>query len=373
MTINFHNFNFRLSILLIVCILTLCGADAQVVKSITLQTNGEDATAIPYDGPVYKLLFDYDKEGRAIFAKFKDEEHDSLYVAYYTYSDKKIEIHSFQPFFHTFLNLPLFIYIKNLDDGLLKQEKREPEDSDWAIFDKHDPDLYQYDEDRRIIMWKDQWHELRFVRGADGNIAEVLPYVRSGISSNMTVEYDEGSVSDASLRLGSLMKLLGAQDYAYKPSDISNSFLCRDFMRLPMIWNGNFGRYDPNLISRMTEVSNYSYPYHTPTTHIKTLEFHYTIDDRGLIIAVDAVTTDDYYYETPVQELYGWTEAHQHRTTHFDIEWDTETSAIHQPQLAEANGSDTYYSLSGERLPAPRKGLNIIRTKDGQTRKVLVR
>jgi len=56
-----------------------------------------------------------------------------------------------------------------------------------------------------------------------------------------------------------------------------------------------------------------------------------------------------------------------------DIEWD-ETTDIRQPEtVGSDNAEATYYSLSGDRLPAPRKGLNIVRTKDGQARKVVVR
>ena len=369
MTINFHNFNFRLSILLILCILTLCGADAQVVKRITAVTSGEDATNIPYSGPVYEFLYEYDSWGRVSSARFKVESRtDSDYVDYFSYSEKQIRIKLFHPYFLWYV-----YQTKKIDNGLLIEDNIQYDDNEWAVFDKVEPNHYTYDDNKRLTMYKDRYQELHFTRGADGNIAEVPPYLRNSVPCTLTIEYSDAIVDDAALKLGSLIPLLGIQDFAFDRSLITSYFSHGDFTRLSLIWGGFLGKPDTKLISRMTEVSNYSYPYHTPTTHIKTLEFHYTIDDRGLITAVDAVTTDDYYYETPVQELYGWTEAHQHRTTHFDIEWDTETSAIHQPQLAEANGSDTYYSLSGERLPAPRKGLNIIRTKDGQTRKVLVR
>ena len=45
---------------------------------------------------------------------------------------------------------------------------------------------------------------------------------------------------------------------------------------------------------------------------------------------------------------------------------------IRQPQTSEAS-VPTFFSPLGNRLPTPRKGLNIIKTKDGQTRKVLMR
>jgi len=61
------------------------------------------------------------------------------------------------------------------------------------------------------------------------------------------------------------------------------------------------------------------------------------------------------------------------RTTHFEIEWD-ETTGIRQPEAVGSNHAEAeYFSLSGQHLPAPRKGLNVVMTKDGQIRKVVVR
>jgi len=364
----FNRNGLRLSLLSALCILTLCGVDAQVVRRITAVTHGEDATNIPFSGPVYEFLYEYDSQGRVSSARFKVESRtDSVYVDYFSYSDKQIRIKIFHPHFLWYV-----YQTKKIDNGLLIEENIKFEDNEWAIFDDIEPNYYTYDDERRLTMYKDRYQELHFIRDVDGNIAEVLPYQRNGVPCTLTVEYCDVLVDDAALRLGNLMPLLGAQDFAFNRSNISNSFFHDNFTRLSLIWGGFLGKPDTKIVSQMKEVSNYI-SYNVATTHHKTLEFDYTVDNRGLITAVDAVTTDDYYYEKPVQQLYGWTEAHQFRTNHFEIEWD-ETTGIRQPEtVGSDNAEATYFSLSGERLPAPRKGLNIVRTKDGQTRKVVIK
>jgi len=90
----FNRNSLRLSLLSALCVLTLCGVDAQVVKRITAVTHGEDATSIPFSGPVYEFLYEYDSQGRITKSKFRSDEFasDSLYVKIYKYGDKQIEI-----------------------------------------------------------------------------------------------------------------------------------------------------------------------------------------------------------------------------------------------------------------------------------------
>lgn len=54
-------------------------------------------------------------------------------------------------------------------------------------------------------------------------------------------------------------------------------------------------------------------------------------------------------------------------------EFDTTTGMAVARQQSCGNEPAAYYSLSGERLAAPQHGVNIVRTADGQTRKVVVK
>lgn len=52
---------------------------------------------------------------------------------------------------------------------------------------------------------------------------------------------------------------------------------------------------------------------------------------------------------------------------------DIEPTALDQVILDEADGGEAWYDLQGRRLDSPQRGMNIIRSSDGKTRKVIIR
>lgn len=52
---------------------------------------------------------------------------------------------------------------------------------------------------------------------------------------------------------------------------------------------------------------------------------------------------------------------------------DIEPTALDQVIMDEADGGEAWYDLQGRRLDSPQRGMNIIRSSDGKTRKVIIR
>ena len=366
------------------CIYTAVGVDAQVVKTITVESESCSWDGQSGFGPLYAYDFEYDTQGRVSTAIFRGGPYqDSLYKARFYYRDYFMRVNVYKG--DAVFPNPQFWYVdyyQDLDDGLIKKEYLHvPANSWWAIYDPVDSTYYQYDENSRIIHYRDEFRnrniDLQFTRGEDGNIVEVAPYENDHWPSTLTFEYDDDTqVSEASLRLASSLPWLASINYVVY-AGVHALIQPINLIQPAFQWAGYYGKPDTKLIKRIEEKTDYFY-YTSPNdsvaiTQYTSLSFDYVIiDENDLIYAVDAVYARDSYMDKELQPF--GTECHESRKMRFYFIWDETITGIKQPTVTDDDNTEVArYSLSGERLFAPQRGVNIVKMKNGQTKKVIVK
>ena len=353
------------------CICAPCSADAQVLKSVHVSADNNEETI------VYHYLFDYDNEGRVSSAVFKGGSYNErdIYRSSFSYGADKVQVKQYDVFFQDFLGYPDFSYLYSLTEGLLWEENRQPLNTSFAEFDPLEPNHYEY-ESGRIVRYADRGRELRITRDINGDIVDVESARVGSFNNTITVEYDEETfASNASLCLGLTLPAMSYPSYSVVGTSIRYSVPSAFLRRIALQLSGYYGLPENKPYKRITEVSEFmTGPQGDVSAKQQTTqEFNYTVDDDGLITALDAIMTRDTYYDQPV-EPYG-SEVHDQRLTRFTFEWDSSISGVQQPKGVDEHhsGGAVYYSPDGKRLPAPQRGLNIVRTPDGTTKKVFVK
>lgn len=204
------------------------------------------------------------------------------------------------------------------------------------------------------------------------NLVSIAGTNEDGADVNSDIEWDNGNISSAATIINGDSAYLVKIEYSDVAADPALNCFLSNYIESPLTDNSflglspvsYYGLTCRNLPSKIITIDYDKEDDGTFTVESDTTQLSYTLGDDGYVSKVTLSGLDLEIDEgSSVSSL------------DLNLTWeDSPVAGISSVTKSEiAKGPDSYYSLDGAKLSLPRRGLNIIRHKDGSTNKVIIK